>query len=193
MASARFRRARRHRGAVSLRPDRRSARPAPRRPLAPHPPPREGRSRVRHSRHDAPPRRGRDAARLALRLSPRRLRRAQAAAARAITGHARALPQAVADALCALKEAHPAFSVAMLITARAAAASCVPADLVARPGHRASPAHPAGPDGATDRRADEQGPPPLRLRRRQRALDERRHARARASSTRRTGGGTRPI
>jgi transposase InsO family protein len=32
------------------------------------------------------------------------------------TGHARALPQAVADQLCALKEAHPAFSVAMLIT-----------------------------------------------------------------------------
>jgi len=35
------------------------------------------------------------------------------------TGHVRALPQAVADHLCALKEAHPAFSVAMLIaTAR---------------------------------------------------------------------------
>ena len=35
------------------------------------------------------------------------------------TGHVRALPQAVADQLCALKEAHPAFSVAMLIaTAR---------------------------------------------------------------------------
>ena len=34
-------------------------------------------------------------------------------------GHTRALPQAVADQLCALKEAHPAFSVAMLIaTAR---------------------------------------------------------------------------
>ena len=34
-------------------------------------------------------------------------------------GHVRALPQAVADQLCALKEAHPAFSVAMLIaTAR---------------------------------------------------------------------------
>jgi len=35
------------------------------------------------------------------------------------TGHVRALPQAVADQLCALKEAHPAFSIAMLIaTAR---------------------------------------------------------------------------
>jgi transposase InsO family protein len=35
------------------------------------------------------------------------------------TGHTRALPQAVADQLCALKETHPAFSVAMLIaTAR---------------------------------------------------------------------------
>ena len=35
------------------------------------------------------------------------------------TGQVRALPQAVADQLCALKEAHPAFSVAMLIaTAR---------------------------------------------------------------------------
>jgi len=32
------------------------------------------------------------------------------------TGHTRALPQAVADQLCALKEAHPAFSIAMLIS-----------------------------------------------------------------------------
>lgn len=32
-------------------------------------------------------------------------------------GHARALPQSVADALCALKEEYPAFSVAMIITA----------------------------------------------------------------------------
>jgi putative transposase len=32
------------------------------------------------------------------------------------TGHTRALPQAVADQLCALKEAHPAFSIAMLLS-----------------------------------------------------------------------------
>src|SRR5713101_6211928 len=48
------------------------------------------------------------------------------------TGHTRALPQAVADQLCALKEAHPAFSVAMLI-ATARQQHLVPADVVLAP------------------------------------------------------------
>jgi putative transposase len=47
-------------------------------------------------------------------------------------GHARAVPQAVADQLCALKEAHPAFSVAMLI-ATARQQQLVPPDLVLAP------------------------------------------------------------
>lgn len=47
-------------------------------------------------------------------------------------GHARALPQAVADALCALKEAHPAFSVAMLI-ATARQQQRVPPEIVLAP------------------------------------------------------------
>ena len=80
-------------------------------------------ARVRHPRHHAPPRRRRDAARLALRLSPRAASTASSRARARDQGHARALPQAVADQLCALKEAHPTYSVAMIIaTARAAAA-----------------------------------------------------------------------
>jgi hypothetical protein len=51
---------------------------------------------------------------------------------RADHGHARALPQAVADQLCALKEAHPTYSVALIIgTARAQ--QRVPADLPLAP------------------------------------------------------------
>ena len=48
------------------------------------------------------------------------------------TGHTRALPQAVADQLCALKEAHPAFSVAMLI-ATARQQQQVPPEIVLAP------------------------------------------------------------
>ena len=48
------------------------------------------------------------------------------------TGHTRALPQAVADALCTLKEAHPAFSVAMLI-ATARQQQHVPPEIVLAP------------------------------------------------------------
>ena len=51
---------------------------------------------------------------------------------RADHGHARALPQAIADQLCALKEAHPTYSVAMIIRA-ARAQECVPADLPLAP------------------------------------------------------------
>ena len=51
---------------------------------------------------------------------------------RADQGHARALPQAVADHLCALKEAHPAYRVAMIITT-ARAQQRVPADLPLAP------------------------------------------------------------
>ncbi len=47
-------------------------------------------------------------------------------------GQARALPQAVADQLCALKEAHPAFSVAMLI-ATARQQQLVPPEIVLAP------------------------------------------------------------
>ncbi len=47
---------------------------------------------------------------------------------RADQGHARALPQAVADQLCALKEAHPTYSVALII-ATARAQQRVPADV----------------------------------------------------------------
>ena len=47
-------------------------------------------------------------------------------------GHVRALPQAVADQLCALKEAHPAFSVAMLI-ATARQQQHVPPEIVLAP------------------------------------------------------------
>jgi transposase InsO family protein len=52
--------------------------------------------------------------------------------ARRDLGHVRALPQAVADQLCALKEAHPAFSVAMLI-ATARQQQLVPAEIVLAP------------------------------------------------------------
>ena len=48
------------------------------------------------------------------------------------TGRVRALPQAVADQLCALKEAHPAFSVAMLI-ATARQQQRVPPEVVLAP------------------------------------------------------------
>jgi putative transposase len=48
------------------------------------------------------------------------------------TGHTRAVPQAVADQLCALKEAHPAFSVAMLI-ATARQQQLVPPEIVLAP------------------------------------------------------------
>lgn len=48
------------------------------------------------------------------------------------TGHVRALPQAVADQLCVLKEAHPAFSVAMLI-ATARQQQLVPPEIVLAP------------------------------------------------------------
>jgi transposase InsO family protein len=51
---------------------------------------------------------------------------------RSDTGHGRALPQAVADQLCALKEAHPTFSVAMLI-ASARQQPLVPAEIVLAP------------------------------------------------------------
>jgi hypothetical protein len=51
---------------------------------------------------------------------------------RADHGHARALPQAVADALCALKEAHPAYSVALVI-ATARAQQRVPVDVPLAP------------------------------------------------------------
>ncbi|MBM4438758.1 MAG: helix-turn-helix domain-containing protein, partial [Actinobacteria bacterium] len=51
---------------------------------------------------------------------------------RADQGHARALPQAVADQLCALKEAHPTYSVALII-ATARAQQRVPADLPLAP------------------------------------------------------------
>jgi putative transposase len=47
-------------------------------------------------------------------------------------GQARALPQTVADQLCALKEAHPAFSVAMLI-ATARQQQLVPPEIVLAP------------------------------------------------------------
>lgn len=67
------------------------------------------------------------------------------------TGHTRALPQAVADQLCALKEAHPAFSVAMLI-ATARQQQLVPPDLVLAPAtvHRL-----LSRQGLMARRADE--------------------------------------
>lgn len=48
------------------------------------------------------------------------------------TGQVRALPQAVADQLCALKEAHPTFSVAMLL-ATARQQQLVPAEIVLAP------------------------------------------------------------
>jgi putative transposase len=48
------------------------------------------------------------------------------------TGQTRALPQAVADQLCALKEAHPTFSVAMLI-ATARQQQLVPPEIVLAP------------------------------------------------------------
>lgn len=48
------------------------------------------------------------------------------------TGHTRAVPQAVADQLCALKEAHPTFSVAMLI-ATARQQQLVPPPIVLAP------------------------------------------------------------
>jgi len=51
---------------------------------------------------------------------------------RADQGHARALPQAVADQLCALKEAHPTYSVALVI-ATARAQQRVPADVPLAP------------------------------------------------------------
>src|SRR6266511_701945 len=51
---------------------------------------------------------------------------------RADQGHARALPQTVADQLCALKEAHPTYSVAMIITT-ARAQQRVPAELPLAP------------------------------------------------------------
>ena len=63
-----------------------------------------------------------------------------------------------------------------------------PAD---RARHRPPVAEPPRPDGAPARGADQQGPAPLQLRGRQRALDGRRHARARPCSTRRTGAATR--
>jgi transposase InsO family protein len=47
-------------------------------------------------------------------------------------GHPRVLPPAIADQLCALKEAHPAFSVAMLI-ATARQQQLVPPDIVLAP------------------------------------------------------------
>jgi putative transposase len=66
-------------------------------------------------------------------------------------GQSRALPQAVADHLCALKEAHPAFSVAMLI-ATARQQQLVPSDLVLAPAtvHRL-----LSRQGLLARRADE--------------------------------------
>jgi putative transposase len=48
------------------------------------------------------------------------------------TGHTRALPQVVADQLCALKDAHPAFSVAMLIST-ARQQQLVPSEIVLAP------------------------------------------------------------
>ncbi len=48
------------------------------------------------------------------------------------TGHTRALPQAVADQLCALKEAHPAFSIAMLLST-ARQQQLVPPEIVLAP------------------------------------------------------------
>ena len=51
---------------------------------------------------------------------------------RADQGHARALPQAVADQLCALKEAHPTYSVTLII-ATARAQQRVPADVPLAP------------------------------------------------------------
>src|SRR5713101_893053 len=48
------------------------------------------------------------------------------------TGHTRALPQAVADQLCALKEAHPAFSIAMLLST-ARQQRLVPPEIVLAP------------------------------------------------------------
>src|SRR5260370_6641792 len=52
--------------------------------------------------------------------------------ARRDTGHTRALPQAVADQLCALKEAHPAFSIAMLLST-ARQQQLVPPEIVLAP------------------------------------------------------------
>jgi transposase InsO family protein len=51
---------------------------------------------------------------------------------RADQGHARALPQGVADHLCALKEQHPAYSVALVIST-ARAQGLVPADVPLAP------------------------------------------------------------
>ena len=51
---------------------------------------------------------------------------------RADQGHARALPQAVADHLCALKEQHPLYSVALIMTT-ARAQHLVPADVPLAP------------------------------------------------------------
>jgi len=67
------------------------------------------------------------------------------------TGHVRALPQAVADQLCALKEAHPTFSVAMLI-ATARQQQRVPGEIVLAPAtvHRL-----LSRQGLMARRADE--------------------------------------
>jgi putative transposase len=48
------------------------------------------------------------------------------------TGQTRALPQAIADQLCALKETHPAFSIAMLIST-ARQQQLVPPEIVLAP------------------------------------------------------------
>ena len=104
-----------------------------------------------------------------------RLRRA-AAASPERPGQARAIPQEIADLLCQLKEETPALSVKALIeqvrtperTGRSVAGSR----------HRAPAARAARAHEEAARRADEQGPPPLRLRERRRAVDERRDARA---------------
>ena len=89
-------------------------------------------ARVRHPRHHASPRRRRDAARVALRLSPRRLRRAEASTAPRCRPGAGAPASAVADALCTLKEEAPTFSVVMLI-ATARQRGLIPAEIVVAP------------------------------------------------------------
>jgi putative transposase len=78
---------------------------------------------------------------------------------RADQGHARALPQAVADQLCALKEQHPTYSVALVISL-ARQQQCVPADVPLAPAtvHRLFSRHglmtraTAGPTPADRRR-----------------------------------------
>ena len=139
---------------------------------------------------DAPPRRARHVARLALCLSPRRLRRAQAAPA---PGRG---PRPRAAASGGRRAVHAEGRGADLQRADAdrhrPPARADPRRPRRRAGHRASPAHAPWPHGARRGDADDQGPPALRVCARQRPLDERRDARAECAGGG-PGGDTRRI